>query len=384
MVSIKKKKKISEEILIIAGEHSGDLLGADLMRSLPKEFQFFGIGGKEMKKQGMVSKFEMESLSVIGFTGILTKYFPLKKIAKSLVDEAKLKNIKYAILIDYPGFNLYLAEKLKEQNIKIIFYVSPQIWAWRFKRIFKIQKLVDLILLLFPFEKKIYDKYNINSRFVGHPLSDRMEEKLKIEKDFKTSKNKRKICIMPGSRKGEIRRLLIPILDSLRIIKQKTNEELELFLPNINSSEESYIFSILENYNDLKIDYYFDKTARCIQNSDVVIVASGTATLEVAYFEKPMVIIYQLSTISYLIGKAMVLTEYVGLVNILSEKEICKELIQSNCNKENISKEVLRLFTDKDYYSEMKNNLSKVKKSLGKNASKKASETILELIYESR
>ena len=194
--------------------------------------------------------------------------------------------VNYAILIDYPGFNLHLAEKLREKGIKIIFYVSPQIWAWRFKRIFKIRDCVDLMLVLFPFEKKIYDEYNVNSEFVGHPLCTRMKEKVETEKPISIKKDIITICLMPGSRSGEITRLLDPLLDSAVKIKKEFDsqkKDVQFILPNINKSQEEYILEKLklakEEWN-LRVEYFFDNTAKCLEACDLVILSSGTATLE--------------------------------------------------------------------------------------------------------
>lgn len=389
-----KLPQIKEKFLIVCGEPSGDLLGANLIEELRKtggDFSFMGIGGNEMIRSGFSSLYDIESLSVIGFTGILTKYFPLKRIAKDLVEKAVENNVRYAILIDYPGFNLHLAEKLREKGIKIIFYVSPQIWAWRFKRIFKIRDCVDLMLVLFPFEKKIYDEYNVNSEFVGHPLCTRMKEKVETEKPISIKKDIITICLMPGSRSGEITRLLDPLLDSAVKIKKEFDsqkKDVQFILPNINKSQEEYILEKLklakEEWN-LRVEYFFDNTAKCLEACDLVILSSGTATLEVTYFEKPMIIIYKMSFISFQIGLRLVTTKDVGLVNILAGKRICQEFLQNEANGENIFKEAMRILNDDEYRFEMIGQIKDVKMSLGDgNAGKKASGAILKLIQSSR
>jgi lipid-A-disaccharide synthase len=382
--TIQPKKKSKENLLVVCGEHSGDLLGASVLKHLPKNnFEFFGIGGSAMKEYGLHSIYEIESLAVIGFTGILSKYNKLKKIADDLIQQALKNDCKYALLIDYPGFNLHLAQKLKENHIQVIFFVSPQIWAWRFNRIYKIKKLVRLMLLLFPFEKKIYDEFSIPSEIVGHPLASRMREKISQEKKLPKTKNTIRICLMPGSRKSEIHRLLIPILESARSLKTKYSQKLDFVLPNINIQEEEFIKETLKKYTDLKIEYYFDKTTSCLESSDLVIVASGTATLEVCFFEKPMVIVYKLSALTYWIGKLLVRTKHVGLVNILSEKEVCKELIQGDCNVKEITNECLKILTDKVYRNEMIQNLKQINSSIDKGDSgKNAAKAILKLIQD--
>ena len=377
------------EILVVAGEHSGDSLGSELISELKKrnsQINFIGIGGAQMISEGIESLYDIEEMNVIGFTGALLKYRKLKNIANKLVKICLNKNIKNCILIDYPGFNLELASMLKESipDIKIIFYVSPQIWAWRFNRIFKIKKNIDLMLLLFPFEKKIYDNYKINNVVVGHPLVNKMQESFNNGFSIEKDPNLFYITLMPGSRTGEIRRLLTVLLDSAKLIQEKF-KNVHFLIPGINEKESQYIIdsiqNTIKNNPDLRITYHFENSARCIEASEMVVLASGTATLEVAYFKKPMVIIYKNSFITHFIGKKLLLLPYVGLVNILSEKFICKEFLQDECNSKNIFIESENILLNKNYREEMIDNLEKVKNGLGKgDSSKIAAEAILKLI----
>jgi lipid-A-disaccharide synthase len=381
-----------QNILIVSGEHSGDSLGGDLVREFKKinsNFQFFGIGGTNMISEGVRSIYDIEELNVIGFSGIVFKYRKLKKIANQLVQECITKNVKYVILIDYPGFNLELASMLKNasQDIKIIFYVSPQIWAWRFNRIHKIKKYVDLQLLLFPFEKKIYDRYNIDNEVVGHPLMGKMQSMLETGLEIKTNDENKVITLMPGSRTGEIKRLLHLLLDSAKVIHDK-HPNTEFLLPGINEKESKFIERKVETFKkenpNIKISYQFNNSAKCIEKADMVILASGTATLEVAYFKKPMIILYINSFLTHFIGKRVLLIPYVGLVNILAEKFIVKELLQSECTTKNITEEAFKILENKLYREEMIYNISAIKESLGTgDSSKKAANAILKLISSS-
>ncbi len=382
-----------QNILIISGEHSGDSLGGELIKEIKKttsHFQFFGIGGASMISEGVHSLYDIEEMNVIGFSGILFKYHKLKKIANQLVDECITKKVKYAILIDYPGFNLELSSMLKKsiQDIKIIFYVSPQIWAWRFNRIHKIKDNVDLQLLLFPFEKKIYDRYNINNVVVGHPLMGKMKEQLEEGIEIPFSESKKRITLMPGSRSGEIRRLFPILLDVARVL-YSAHPELEFLIPGINEKESIFIESSLDTfqkkYPEIPISYHFQNSAKCLEKSDLVILASGTATLEVAYFKKPMIILYINSFLTHFIGKRVLLIPYVGLVNILAEKFIVKEFLQGECSTENITTEANRILSDSAYRENMINNISMIGESLGTgDASKKAATAILKLISSSQ
>lgn len=376
------------KVMIIAGEHSGDILGGDLIKEIKKEksFEYIGIGGPKMLEEGLATLAHMEDISVIGFSGILFSYIKLKKIANNLVNYAIKENVKHCILIDYPGFNLELASSLKKSipDIKIIFYVSPQIWAWRFKRIFKIQKYIDLILLLFPFEKKIYDKYGVENVVVGHNLVQKLEQDIKTLPKIERGGFEIVITLMPGSRSGEIRKLLEDILESAKKISQKIQKNIKYLVPNINDTEENFIKSSLDRYRNefqLNLDYQYQNSAQCILASDLVILASGTATLEVAYFKKPMVILYKTSFLTHFLGKRLLLIPYVGLVNILSEKLVCREFLQDECNSDNILDEAEKILTNDDYRRKMVYDLEKIKDGLGNgDSSRRAKDAILKLI----
>jgi lipid-A-disaccharide synthase len=385
-----------KSILIISGEHSGDNLGSGLMKelkALKPGLNFFGIGGKGMQNEGLESFADIEELNVIGLFAALFKYRKLKKIANGLIQKLKEKNCDTAILIDYPGFNLALASMLKNENpnFKIIFYVSPQIWAWRFKRIHKIKKLVNLMILLFPFEKKIYDKYEVPNVYVGHTVVNNVKIAFENGKPLDFPSDSIVISLMPGSRTTEISKLLEPLLETSLILNQyfvKKNKKIHFLVPNINDKEEKFILSKISEYKELdpkiSLEYIYNNTCRCIEKSDLVVLASGTATLEVALFEKPMIILYKTSFFTHFIGKRIVSVPYIGLVNVLSEKFICKEFLQNECNAINISQEAKRILEDSDYRNTMIDYIKKVKEDLGQgDSSKLAANAIVKLISSS-
>ncbi|PJZ24331.1 lipid-A-disaccharide synthase [Leptospira hartskeerlii] len=387
----------SPVFMILAGEHSGDLLGAEVLKELKKhdpELTFFGIGGPRMLEEGFDSIENMEELSVIGFTAVLFKYKFLKALMDRLVEEAVARSCTHAILVDYPGFNLRLAARLKELGIKVIFYVSPQLWAWNFGRIYQIKETIDLMLVLFPFEKKIYDDYGVRSVFVGHPIAQRIKEKIRKEAqipvDEKQLAHLQTITLMPGSRTGEIHRMLDTLLKSAALIHQEAEAEkkhVRFLIPNINLKEEEFIQTKIketeEAYPGIKIEYLFDRSLRCIEASDIVLVTSGTATLEVVYFEKPMVILYKVSLLSYFISAFLIRTPFIGLVNILSGRETVKELIQAECTPEETVRETMAILKNKKYRNQMIEEIRSVKESLGEeHSSKNASKAILQFLKE--
>jgi lipid-A-disaccharide synthase len=367
VVAKKKSPKPSsnraESVLIFTGEHSGDLLGSDLMAELKQlrpELNYYGVGGTSMEAQGFESLEELEKLAVIGFSEAIRKYSFLKKLLFQIVEEAKRRDTKFAILIDYPGFNLRLAKELKAIGIPSIFYVSPQIWAWKFKRIFFIKEHIALMLTLFRFEETIYKEYGVNAKFVGHPITKRIPEKLKKEpplpSDLPQVGEGFVIGLLPGSRTGEIGKLLGPILGTAKLLHEhyrSSKKEIVFLLPNINKGREPFILSKIEELKkevpDIKIHYLWDSSLRVMSASDILLIASGTATLEGLFFEKPMVILYKVSLFTYLIGSLLIKSKFIGLANILSGTEVCREITQNEAKPKYIIKEALEILENRKY-----------------------------------
>ena len=363
-------------ILIVAGEPSGDLLGGELMKNMKElidpSLSFFGLGGKTMSLHNFNSLEKMENLTVMGIVEALVKYRFLKAIFDQILLKVDKNNCQFAILIDYPGFNLRLAKELKKREIKVIFYVSPQIWAWKFKRIYSIKKNVDFMLVFFDFEKEIYDEYKVPCQQLAHPVCKRipqlLEESLFTKKE---DRNKTYITLMPGSRTSEISKLLKPTLHTAVLIYKyciKKNRKVEFFLPNLNKKCDKKIRQLLSKYEkkypSLKIHYFFNQSIECMNNSQIVILASGTATLEAVVLEKPMIIIYKVHFLTYAIFSFLTKVPFFGLVNLIAKKEICKEFIQTECKAKNIFQEAKKLIFNQNYYLTMKENVRNVKNKL--------------------
>ncbi|EQA46938.1 lipid-A-disaccharide synthase [Leptospira broomii serovar Hurstbridge str. 5399] len=365
------------------------------MKKTYPDSPYFGVGGPRMIEEGFDSIENMEELSVIGFTAVLFKYKFLKALMERIVEEAVARSCTHAVLVDYPGFNLRLAKRLKALGIKIIFYVSPQLWAWKFDRIFTIKENVDLMLVLFPFEKELYDKYDVRSVFVGHPIAQRIKEKIKKEPPIpKTGEDRPHssfiVTLMPGSRSGEIRRILGILIQTAKLLHSDLEAEkkhVRFLLPNINIREEEYIQKSIEQAQTqlpgLNIEYFFDRSLRAIEAADLVLVASGTATLEVAYFEKPMIILYKVSFLTYIIASRFIRTPFIGLINILSGRETARELIQAECTPEIAREEALAILKNKKYRNSMIEEISSVKQSLGDDpSSRNAAKAIVHFLKE--
>lgn len=398
MVNKKKSHSIQSDknILVIAGEHSGDLLGADLLQELSilePEYKFYGIGGEGMIHQGLDSMEELEQLSVIGFSEALKKYSFLKKIFYRVLEETNHRPTKLAILIDYPGFNLRLAKELKQRGIPTVFYVSPQIWAWKFNRIYFIKEQIALMLTLFRFEEEIYTEYGVNAKFVGHPITKRIPEKLKkepvITEKLPDPHRGYTVGLLPGSRKGEIRRLIDPILGTAALLHEHCKLEKKkvvFLLPNINAKEESFILEKIESlkqiHPDIQIHYLWNASLRVMETSDLLLIASGTATLEGLYFETPMVILYKVSLFTYLLGSLLMRSKFIGLANILSGEEVCREITQNECQPKYIFEEAWKILSNTKLRNKIKGILRDAKeRELGTtNASKKAAKEIQSLL----
>jgi lipid-A-disaccharide synthase len=376
----------NSEILIIAGEVSGDLIGASLIRELKEindKIKVFGIGGNKMKAEGFEVSYHIDQLAFLGFAEVV-KHIPfIKKVQRTLLELVEQRKIKLAVLIDYPGFNLSIAKKLKAKGIKIIYYVSPQIWAWGKNRIDKMKSLVDKMLVVFPFEKEFYNDSNIDVEFVGHPLVERVNQYNFLSKEefyskFGLENNKELLLIMPGSRNQEIKKIFPQCIKAAERLAEKFDLQIVVACSEnmdnnvFNDFEISASFKVVKGYN-----YDLMKLAK------FGIIKSGTSTLEAGYFSLPMVIVYRTSFLSYMIGKQLITLDRIGMVNILLGEKFVPELIQNDVNENKIFLESEKILTDKKVYEDYKKGLSVVKEKLGKTgASKKAAGIICELINE--
>lgn len=376
----KKSKNFSFDapVLIVTGEHSGDLLGGDLVHAMKKLgfTKFFGTGGQVMREAGVDIVQDVDAMAVMGFVEVLRAYRRLKTLAEKLVEMAKTAGTKTAILIDYPGFNLKIAGMLHEEGIRVVYLVSPQIWAWHYSRIKKIRKNVDLMLTLFAFEEEMYSKEGVKSFWVGHPMVQRIPRKLKEESPILPSK-KLTIGLLPGSRRSEVTNLLGPMLAAARRLKLKYPTA-RFLLPGFPSMEE-YIKNALAEFPDVGVEYFTGRSLRVMEASDLVIAASGTATLETAWFEKPMVILYRVAWINFLIGGMVLRSRFVGLPNILGRKQVATELLQTEVTPDNIYHEADRILSDRELKSSIVEELGFVKRQMGRgNPAVKAAEHIHE------
>lgn len=356
-----------EKIMMICGESSGDLHGAGLVRELFKKnpkFKIFGIGGRLMRREGFGAVLKSEDLSFMGISDVISNYGIIsdaKKAMEFLIEEEKPDLL---ILIDYPGFNLRIAKFAKKHGIKVLYYISPKIWAWNMKRIHKIKEFVDHMALILPFEKEIYDAHEIESTFVGNPLMDYNIPEKNI-RDFHEIKSAPIIGLLPGSRPGEVKRHIDVLLKSA----EKISSEIEnaKFIVSFACEEEREFLSnkLYEYKNQIDIRVEDKSVYNVFEESDFLIAASGTVTLEAAASGVPMVIIYKVSNLTYAAGKTFVKTPYIGLASIIAGREIVPELIQRRANPNLISHTVLSYLEDEEMYGKMVEDLKEVKNQLG-------------------
>ncbi len=368
---------------IVAGEASGDLLGSHLIQALKKkrtDIEFVGIAGPKMMSEGALSLFSMERLSVRGYMEVIKHLFGLFRLRRQLLKHFLSNRLDLFIGIDAPDFNFWLERKLKRNGIKTIHYVSPSVWAWRKNRIKKIKNAVSHMLALFPFEPALYHGAGIPVTYVGHPLADilPMEPDTSAAREgLKLKSSALVVAMLPGSRQSEVQQHAELFVKTAKLIYAEYPNA--IFLVPLITRETRQIFelAIFHENESLPIQILFGHAHDAMEASDVVIVASGTATLEAALLKKPMVITYRMSKVSWQILKRMRLQPYVGLPNILAEKFIVPELLQDDSTPEKLAEATIKLISDTTYISEIKAEFTKIHFSLKQNSAEKAANVIL-------
>jgi len=362
------------KILLIAAEKSADQLAAALIQNLKnnQEIDLFGIGGNSLKAQGMRLLIHMDQMAFMGVGEILRKLPFIQKVKQKVLATVDVERPDLAILVDYPGFNLRLARYLHERGIRVIYYISPKLWAWGGGRIKKIQKYVDHMIVLFPFEEKFYQQHQVPVSYAGHPLVDELQPHLK--KINTSDSQKRCLGILPGSRKQEVRLLLKEMLETARQLHQAEKIDSAEILKVPGLSLDLYREHL--RVEDTFIQIIEKPMHEALPGYDAAIVASGTATLETGYFEVPMLIVYRVNAITYRLAKMLVKLTHVGLVNIVAEKEVAKELIQQDFKVESAVEELSRLL-EPETNKHKREELQIIREKLGApGAAKRAAEVI--------
>ncbi len=375
------------KIGILAGEVSGDILGSSLIREIKQlcpDAEFTGIGGPMMMAEGCESLFPMEKLSVMGILEVISHYRELKQIQKQMIEYFIANPPDVFIGIDVPDFNLGLEGALKAAGITTVHYVSPSVWAWRQYRIKKIVQSVDLMLTLFPFEKKFYDDYDIDVVFVGHTLADEID----FEVDKHTARSQlgiadviqpyhSLIALLPGSRDSEVTRLSQPFLDTA-VLCQKENPEIIFITPLVSDKHCDYFRAQLQTYQKPPNVILVKQQSRlAMAAADAVLLASGTAALEALLLKKPMIACYKMSPVSYWVARKLAQVPYFSLPNLLAGEKLIEEIAQDDVNDVNLAPKVLSLL-ETDKWQETLNIFYDIHKMLRNNASRTAAKAILD------
>lgn len=356
-------------IVIVAGESSGDAHAAGLVTALKKldnSIAFRGMGGDHLRRAGVDVFIDMARLSVMGFVEVLMKYNYIKSELNKLKQNIAKQPPDLLILVDYQEFNQRLAAYAKSIGVKVLFYIGPSVWAWRPKRVYKMGKIVDHMAVILPFEKELYADANVPVTFTGHPLSSEVvADKTKQQARALLHLNEQTtIGLFPGSRGSEIKRILPVLLESAKLIR-KEKPDIQFVLPVANTISKEELAPFRSEIDDLSVRTTNDNFYDVVQSCDVILTASGTATLEIGLLEVPMVIAYKVSALTYYIMKNLAITRFIGLVNIVPQKSIVKEFIQYQATPANISNEALHLLNDNKYYETMKHELSLLRHQLG-------------------
>lgn len=352
------------------------------MKKLRPDIRGIGMGGAKMADAGIDVRYDSSQIAVIGIVEVIKHYGEIRRALELMQHIVKVERPDLLVCVDYKEFNFKLARFAKSLGIKVLFYVSPQVWAWRPGRVKKYGEVIDMMAVIFPFETAYYEAENVPVRYVGHPSVDKVRPQLSKHEDFTRfglDPEKAVVGLLPGSRTGEIRRMLPVMLKAAERIVASLPET-QFILPQANSIIDEQLQAYLQA-SPVKITIIKDQPYDVMHCCDAIMTTSGTATLEIALLTIPMVIAYKLSPVTYWLGRWLVNTPFIGLPNIVSGKSIVKELIQHEANAENLAEEIHRILTEKSYAQKMQEDLQKVKMQLGQGGgSKNMAELALEML----
>ncbi len=352
---------------MVAGEASGDMYGAEVARGLRRKFpdcEIYGLGGQRMRAAGVQLEGDISKTAVVGPFEVITHLGSLYGVFRRLADRVESEPLTAAILIDFPDFNLRLAKRIKNVGAPVIYYVSPQVWAWREGRVKQIHRLVDKMLVIFPFEEEIYRKEGVDVEFVGHPLID-MVRATKSKEEFcaayRLDSMKPIVALLPGSRRKEVRYILPTLCDTAQLIARKKPDS-QFVLPMASGLDRPFLQSIIGTH---PITIVSNDTYNAIRYARTAIVASGTATLETALLGTPEVIVYRISGATWFLGKFLLKVRLFGIVNIILGEEVVPELFQDKMTPQQVSQTALRLMDDVWMQSRIRGNYEKLRRQLG-------------------
>ncbi len=374
-----------KRVLIVAGEASGDAYGGDLIRKVHQRntaIQFFGIGGQAMHQAGAKILHDCKELAVVGFVEVIRHFGVISRAFNELKRILQTSPPDLVILIDYPGFNLRLAALAKKAGIPVLYYISPQIWAWKKGRIKKIKRIVDHMAVILPFEAALYEQEGIPVTFVGHPLLDMVQ--VAVSRDVAVAElglhpDKPVVGLFPGSRKSEIARMLPVLVEAARRIR-RDHLDVQFVLPVASTLSEAEITPFLgELQPAVKLTHGAIHTV--MRACDAIASVSGTVTLEIALVGTPQVIMYRLASMTYAVAKRLVKVPFIGLCNIVAGEQVAKELIQDQASPDAIADEIQKLVYDEVYRKAAIQKLSDIRVTLGKSgAHERLADLVLSMV----
>ncbi len=370
-----------KRIMIIAGEVSGDMHAANLVRAVSKrqpDIEWFGIGGPQMREAGVETLYDVSDMAVMGLAEVLRRYPFFRRVFNQMLQTAEERHPDAILLVDYPGFNLRLAEALHAKGIRVLYYVCPQVWAWHRERIPKMARIIDHLITIFPFEADHFAGTGLKVSFAGHPLVDEATHAKSLPDLALPWAGPKRVALLPGSRTQEIRRLLPVMLKSACLLQSK-DQDISFIVATPSEAEVPLIRGLLEKQPlPSNIEIVSGRTREILRQADAVIVASGTATIEAALMRCPMVIIYKVNPITYILGRLLIKIDHIGMVNIVAGGEICPELVQSAADQKSITSALLPLIDATDQRTKMLHDLDAVATALGHGgAADRAAEIVL-------
>ncbi len=362
---------MSRSLLVIAGEISGDMHAARVVRSLQDQcpdIHCWGIGGDDLRATGMELLYDAKDMAVLGLTEVLKRYGFFRRVFRECVREMKLRKPDAVLLVDYPGFNLRFARVAKRHGVKVIYYICPQVWAWHRSRIQRMAQIVDRLLVIFPFEVDVFKHTQLRVDFVGHPLVAAAQAALAeppISLPWPDLCQQR-VALLPGSRKQEVERILPTMLDAVHHIAQKRNSA-GFLIAAPSAQVASYINEVLAQHprSDTITAVVIDQTRHVLRQAHAAIVASGTATLETALLGCPMIVVYKTAALTYFVGKRLIQVPYLGMVNLVAKRHLCPEFLQNDAQPERMAAAMLPLLEDSTERATMLAGLQEVARELG-------------------
>lgn len=359
---------MNPSLLVIAGEASGDMHAADVIRELKKrrpDLSFFGIGGDRLRAEGVELLYDAKEMDVIGFSEVLKRYPFFKRVFNETLAAAEERKPAAALLVDYPGFNLRLARELHRRGIKVLYYVCPQVWAWNRGRIPKMAEILDRLMVIFPFEVDVFKEVDLQVDFVGHPMVDELRAYRETKPEQLPWKTDHKVALLPGSRKAEVTHILPGLLAAAKRLEQ--SQPGLSFMIVVPQRRRQMVEDILRTSSEvpLNLSVVTDQAREVLKQADAAFVASGTATLEAALLRCPTVLVYRATWTNYWIARMLIQIPWLGIANIVSGKEIMPERIQKDMAPDKLVNTIKPLLTDTPQRAEMLESFQTLEKLLG-------------------